>query len=64
MWLREGHRLRLRYTYDADKDGASLGMIGARVCTSRSELLKFHCWYWAGDDGPNDFDPGISTTRR
>ena len=54
----KGTGYEFAYTYDADKDGGlTSGMIGARVCTPDPELLKFHCWYWAGDDGPSDFDP-------
>ena len=54
----KGTGYEFAYTYDADMDGGlTPGMIGARVCTPDPELLRFHCWYWKGDDGPSDFDP-------
>ncbi len=54
----KGTNYEFAYTYDADKDGGlTTGLIGARVCTPDPEQLKFHCWYWQGNDGPNDFDP-------
>jgi len=54
----KGTGYEFAYTYDADMDGGlTSGMIGARVCTPDPEQLRFHCWYWKGDDGPDDFNP-------
>lgn len=54
----KGTNYEFAYTYDADQDGGlTTGLIGARVCTPDPEQLKFHCWYWKGDDGPDDYNP-------
>ncbi len=54
----KGTGYEFAYTYDADKDGGlTPGLIGARVCTPDPEQLRFHCWYWKGDDGPDDYNP-------
>ncbi|MDZ4181544.1 MAG: hypothetical protein U1B83_01610, partial [Candidatus Cloacimonadaceae bacterium] len=54
----KGTGYEFAYTYDADGDGGlTTGMIGARVCTPDPELLRFHCWYWEGNQGPQDFTP-------
>ncbi len=54
----KGTNYEFAYTYDGDMDGGlTRGLIGARVCTPDPEQLKFHCWYWQGDEGPSDFTP-------
>jgi hypothetical protein len=54
----KGTGYEFAYTYDADFDGGlTSGLIGARVCTPDPELLRFHCWYWKSDDGPDDYNP-------
>lgn len=46
------------FTRDADFDGGlTCGIMGARVCTPDPDLLRFHCWYWSGVNGPHDADP-------
>ncbi len=46
------------FTRDADFDGGlTCGIMGARVCTPDPDLLRFHCWYWSGVNGPYDADP-------
>ena len=54
----KGTGYEFAYTYDADGDGGlTTGLIGARVCTPDPEQLRFHCWYWKSDDGPDDYNP-------
>ncbi|MBW6514071.1 MAG: hypothetical protein K0B87_04885 [Candidatus Syntrophosphaera sp.] len=54
----KGENYEFAYTYDLDGDGGlTPGLIGARVCTPDPEQLRFHCWYWEGNQGPWDSEP-------